>query len=81
MTEVIPTAGRLYVNCLEVGFNAVEFVLRFGQLTTGDGDPATQADLITTPAHAKAFLITLQESLRDYEARFGEIELDRKQAE
>ncbi|HWA72778.1 MAG TPA: DUF3467 domain-containing protein [Polyangiaceae bacterium] len=74
MTEAIPTTGRLYVNCLEVGFNAVELILRFSQLTASDSEPATQADLITTPAHAKAFLLTLQQSLRDYEARFGEIE-------
>lgn len=80
MPETSRHAKREYVNCLEVGFNAYEVILRFGLLADVHDDPSIYADLITTPAHAKAFLRTLAQSLSEYEARFGEIvELSCKQ--
>jgi hypothetical protein len=61
-----------YSNHLEVGFNSVEFLLRFGQQR--DGDRTTRVmELVTTPAYARAFSATLAEALSEYEARFGPI--------
>lgn len=61
-----------YSNYLEVGFNSVEFVLRFGQASEGDRETAV-LELVTTPTFARAFSLTLAEALSRYEARFGPI--------
>jgi hypothetical protein len=73
MSDGSRRAKREYVNCLEVGFNGFEFILRFGLLEDGDRDPDVSADLIATPAHAKAFMRTLEKSLREYEELFGAV--------
>lgn len=61
-----------YSNHLEVGFNALEFVLRFSQ-TRGDDPPRTAVEIVTNPAFARAFSLTLAEAISSYEARFGPI--------
>jgi hypothetical protein len=61
-----------YSNHLDVGFNSVEFLLRFGQSREGDHETPV-LEIVTTPAFARAFNITLAEALSRYEARFGPI--------
>jgi hypothetical protein len=61
-----------YSNHLEVGFNSVEFLLRFGQAREGTHETAI-LELVTTPTFARAFSLTLAEALSRYEARFGPI--------
>jgi hypothetical protein len=61
-----------YSNRLDVGFNSVEFLLRFGQSREGDRETPV-LELVTTPAFARAFNLTLAEALNRYEARFGPI--------
>jgi Protein of unknown function (DUF3467) len=60
-----------YSNHLEVGFNSVEFLLRFGQ--AHEGHETSVSELVTTPTFARAFSVTLAEALSRYEARFGPI--------
>jgi hypothetical protein len=61
-----------YSNHLEVGFNAVEFLLRFGQAREDDpGSPVLE--VVTNPTFAKAFSRTLAEAVQRYEARFGPV--------
>ena len=61
-----------YSNHLEVGFNSVEFLLRFAQAREGGRETAV-LELVTTPTFAQAFSHTLAEALSRYEARFGPI--------
>jgi hypothetical protein len=61
-----------YSNQLEVGFNSVEFLLRFGQAREGDHETPV-LEIVTAPAFARAFSLTLVEALNSYEARFGPI--------
>lgn len=66
-----------YANYFEVGHNAFEFVIDFGQFY-----PQTHQDnvrtrihtrIIATPVYAKALLKTLGESLEHYEQSFSVI--------
>lgn len=63
---------QLYSNHLEVGFNALEFLLRFAQ-ARGDEVPRPLLEVVTSPAFARAFSLTLAEAVNSYEERFGPI--------
>ena len=81
MDQQKTTQGPLasnYSNHLQVGYNAFEFLLEFGQFREKDSDVVKITAIVTSPAFAKAFARTLSESIANYEKRFGDIpELDR----
>ncbi len=60
-----------YVNYLQVGHNAVEFLFAFGEQRRDETYPRIYQTLITNPIYAKAFLVLLESSVRKYEAEFG----------
>jgi hypothetical protein len=62
-----------YANAFKVGYNAFEFLLDFGQATPSGDGARFHSRIITSPAFAKAFLETLQESVDEYEKAFGVI--------
>jgi hypothetical protein len=64
--------GR-YANSIQVGHNALEFVLDFGQLAPETEDIVFHTRIITAPGYAKAFCDTLRKSLTQYEEKFGAI--------
>jgi hypothetical protein len=64
--------GR-YANYFEVGHNAFEFVLEFGQLYCENGKAHLHTRIITSPTYAKALLETLGYSIERYEETFGAI--------
>ena len=64
---------KKYANYLQVGHNALEIVLEFGQLHKDNPDPLIHSAIITSPAYAKHFLQVLAESIAQYEHDFGEI--------
>ena len=62
--------GR-YANSFEVGFNAYEFVIDFAQ----QYEPASgrkHTRIITSPALARGLTDLLEDSLRKFEAMYGE---------
>lgn len=65
---------RRYANYFEVGHNAVEFLLDFGQLYSEGESAQLHSRIVTSPAYAKAMLRTLEESVHRYENEFGVIE-------
>jgi Protein of unknown function (DUF3467) len=65
--------GR-YANYFEVGHNAFEFLLDFGQFYPGNEEPLMHTRVITSPTYAKAFLDTVRDSIAQYEATFGPID-------
>lgn len=67
-----PREGR-YANYLEVGYNAFEFLLDFGQFYPEGGKPQLHTRIVTGPAYAKTFLEILQQSVEQYEESFGAI--------
>lgn len=66
-----PLEGK-YVNYFEVGHNAFEFVLDFGQSYAGSQEPQMHTRIVTSPAYAKVFLETLRESIEQYERSFND---------
>jgi hypothetical protein len=68
----VPAA--VYANQFEVGYNAFEFLIRFGQqFEESTPAPAAQLRVVMPPAYAKVLLQVLGGSLAAYETAFGEI--------
>lgn len=68
-----PSLEGRYANYFEVGHNAVEIVLVFGQFYTADEHPLVHTRIITSPQRAAALLETLKSSLESYQMTFGPI--------
>lgn len=64
--------GR-YANYFNVGHNAFEVVLAFGQFYEGNVKPQLHTKIVTSPAYAKTFLELLRDSLEQYEKAYGAI--------
>ena len=60
-----------YANYFQVGHNACEFLLDFGQVYS-DGTPEHfHPRIVTSPLYAKELLKVLSESIEQYEETFG----------
>jgi hypothetical protein len=69
-------ASRLtgqYANYYQVGHNAFEFVLDFGQYYPENGEAQFHTRIISNPVYIKALLQTIGESIERYEQTFGAI--------
>lgn len=64
-----------YSNLAIVTHSPAEFILDFTQVMPGMPKARVRARLIMAPLHVKAFAIALNENIRKYEARFGEIQV------
>ena len=64
--------GR-YANYFQVGHNAFEFILEFGQVYRSGDPPALHTRIIANPAYAKEFLQVLGNALDAYQHTFGEL--------
>ena len=64
-----------YTNCFQIGHNAFEFVLEFGQ-SYGDQPEYMHTHLVTSPAFAARLSELLLDALSQYQARFGPISID-----
>ena len=62
-----------YANYFEIGYNALEFVIDFGQFYEGNPRAELCTRVITSPLYAKALLKTLKASIHNYEDSFGPI--------
>jgi hypothetical protein len=65
-----------YANYIKVGHNAVEFLMDFGQFYADSTGAVVHTRIVTNPIYAKAFLVTLGESVEAYEREYGEINAD-----
>jgi len=64
-----------YTNCFQIGHNAFEFLLEFGQ-SHSDQTEFMHTRLVTSPAFAARLSQLLLEALSQYQARFGPISLN-----
>jgi len=62
-----------YSNYFEVGFNAFEVILEFGQHYEGGKQPRMHTRIVAAPAYAGTLLGLLQNALAEYEGKFGPI--------
>ena len=64
--------GR-YVNYFEIGHNAFEFLLDFGQFYDGEAEASLHTRIVTSPVYAKTLIGMLQRALSQYEASYGRV--------
>jgi hypothetical protein len=64
--------GR-YANYFNVGHNAFEVILQFGQYYQGNAQPQLHTTIVTAPAYAKTLLEILKCCFEEYEAEFGPV--------
>ena len=64
--------GR-YANHFNVGHNAFEVILQFGQFYEGDKQAVMHTRIVTAPAYAETLLELLSRTLEQYESSFGPI--------
>jgi len=69
-----PLPPSPYINLMQVSHGEREFFLSFAQIAPENpGVAQLVARVVTTPSHAKAILRALQDNIRRYEEKFGEI--------
>ena len=66
------TAKGTYANMAMIAHTKDEFIIDFA-LNYPGRSPQINSRVITSPQHAKAFLKSLEDNIRRYEARFGEL--------
>lgn len=61
-----------YANYFQIGHNAFEFLLEFGQ-ASADKQPLVHTRVFAGPAYAKLFSAMLVQSIGQFEKKFGPI--------
>jgi hypothetical protein len=76
--EIPKDLAATYANTVMISHTPYEIVYDFIQLLPSDPKARVQHRITMTPVHAKMFLNAMQENLRRYEERHGEIKLPPK---
>jgi hypothetical protein len=66
-----------YANYFQIGHNAFEFLLDFGQMYSDGTQERFHTRIVTGPSYAKELLKVLSESIEQYEATFGPTKQDK----
>jgi hypothetical protein len=65
----------IYSNMVMITHSPSEFILDFARVMPGIPKAKVHARIVMTPQHAKLLLKALEENIKKYENRFGEIKL------
>jgi len=68
-------AQGVYANLVMITHSPSEIILDFARIMPGLPKAKIQSRIIMTPQHAKLLLKALEDNIKKYEARFGEIKL------
>jgi hypothetical protein len=68
-------AEGIYSNLVMIGHSPSEIIFDFARLLPGTPKARVFARIIMTPQNAKSVLKTLEDNLKKYEEKFGEIKL------
>ena len=68
-----------YANFVVVTHSPAEFVLDFTRILPGVPKAKVHSRIIMAPQHAKAFLGALNENIKKYESKHGEIKLPNRE--
>ncbi len=72
----------IYANLALISHSGAEFVIDFTRMLPGMPKAIVQTRIILTPQHAKGLLQALEENIKKFEKRFGEVKVAAgKQAE
>jgi len=75
------TAQGIYSNLAFVNHSETEFTIDFVYLQPQEPKGKVRARIITSPLHMKRFLLAIQENVRKYEEKFGEIKIPQVQVQ
>ena len=64
-----------YANLVLIAHTAAEFVMDFARVMPGVPKTKVQARIVMTPQHLKGFAKALEENVKRFESRFGEIKV------
>ncbi|MDY6965592.1 MAG: DUF3467 domain-containing protein [Halobacteriota archaeon] len=73
--EIPGNLQPVYSNSIQINHKDDEFTLSFVQMIPMTNKGHMKAVVAITPKHAKRLLRALQDNIKKYEGRFGEIEL------
>jgi len=73
------TSQGEYVNLVIVTHSPAEFILDFTRVLPGLPKAKVKSRVIMAPTHAKSLMMVLQENLRKYENKFGEIKIHKQE--
>ncbi|MFH1852632.1 MAG: DUF3467 domain-containing protein [Candidatus Neomarinimicrobiota bacterium] len=62
-----------YANFVVVTHSPAEFVLDFTRILPGVSKAKVHSRIIMAPPHAKAFMTALQDNIRKFEEKYGEV--------
>lgn len=67
-----------YANTVMISHNKYEVFFDFIQVMPHDARARVQQRIVMTPTHAKMFLQALEENVRRYEDKFGDVEVPQR---
>lgn len=73
--ELPKDPSATYANMVMIGHTQNEVIFDFIQVIPNDPRARVQKRIVMTPAHAKMFLRALDENIRRFENKHGEIEI------
>jgi len=68
-------AEGIYANMVMIAHSPTEFIFDFARIMPASSKTRVQARIIMTPAHAKLLRKTLDDNLKKFEDKFGEIKI------
>lgn len=68
-----PFPGAEYANFMQPGYGKEEFVLMFANVVAGKG--RVVGKIMTSPGHLKRIIKSLEQSLKQYEDKFGNVDV------
>lgn len=68
-----------YVNLPIVGYSQAEFILDFIKVIPGILKADVKSRMIMSPMHTKNLLLLLNAKIKEYEKKFGKIEMPKQQ--
>ncbi len=72
-------AEGVYSNMAIISHSTSEFILDFIRLLPGVNKAKVKSRVILTPEHAKRLFLSLQDNIRKYESKIGEITIPQRQ--
>ena len=69
-------AEGIYSNLAIISHSPAEFIIDFTRVVPGIPKAKVHARIITTPQHAKMLLRALEDNVKKFESKFGEIKID-----
>jgi len=64
-----------YANFVVITHSAAEFIMDFTRLLPGMPKAKVRSRIIMTPSHLKSFYMALNENIKKYEMKYGEISI------